>query len=131
MASLAGALSGIAKANIPARDRKRLQWQAVATSSSGSQASVTLPLNHNSLPGDQASNPQPPGVECPIDVLDEAFSIVVDAGYDIAGMKDLRDVLEGHDGGIHIFKELQKIHRVRNVKAHPGKGSPCKTEAAS
>ena len=57
MASLAGVLSDISQAGLSSRDRKRLQWQAVAASTPPPVATGVL---------------EPPEL-CPIDVLDEVF----------------------------------------------------------
>ena len=53
--------------------------------------------------------------------MDEIFAVCVETGMPVAGMKELKELLETFSGGPELFKQIQRMHRARNLRAHPGR----------
>ena len=99
MDKLAGTLQAIAAAQLPSRDRKRLQWQATATS-----MGVAGHCEEKDAIEDMA----------------EVYSLIKHAGYQVKGASGIKKLLKSFGlQGKEMAKRVQARHMARNGQAHP------------
>ena len=111
MAELEAKLRAIASAGLSSRDRKRLQWQAVAAVPSKPQAKDVA---QNKAEEDYSRSP--------IDVLDEAFAVTVRCSTPVDTISQFKELLLSYgDTGRDMFRQIERLRKARNARAHPGR----------